>query len=127
MSSPKFEDVKQRNPGLSVLLARMAEYIRAQTSAGQKFIIPKLAAAVLRLNDGEAFVLLQMLAEAGLLSCVYNVYCRKTDVLIATVTSIPALDEIHHCDECDAGHNPSEFRVQVAFTVEGDELLKVAA
>jgi hypothetical protein len=127
MSSPKFEDVKRRNPGLAALLDRLAGYIRAQTDAGRQFVIPKLAAAELRISDGEAFVLLEMLAQAGLLSRVYNVYCRKNDLLLATVTSIPALEEFHHCDECDRDHDPSEFRVQVAFSVEGDELLRVAA
>jgi hypothetical protein len=115
MSSPKFERVKEQHPGVSELLDRIGNYIEAQIGSGQEYIIPKLAAAGLGLNDGEAFVLLEMLAEAGILRRVYNVYCRKHNALLATVETLEALDEVSHCDYCDVDHDQSELKVEIAF------------
>jgi hypothetical protein len=76
------------------LLEGLITYIRAQSADGQEYIVPKLAAAALKFSDGEAFVLLQVLADGGLLRRVYNVYCRKENALLATVDSLDALDEL---------------------------------
>ncbi|HEU5350149.1 MAG TPA: hypothetical protein VFU55_01025 [Terracidiphilus sp.] len=115
MSSPKFERVKRRNPRLAEMLDRLGAYIRAQNSAGQKFILPKLAAAKLGLSDGEAFVLLEILASEDILHRVYNLYCRETKVLLATVDDARCLDKVPWCDECDAEHDLRDLRVEVAF------------
>lgn len=115
MSSPKFERVKRLNPRLSDLLEKLGAYIGTQINAGQPFIIPKLAAAALGLNDGEAFVLLELLAQGEVLQRVYNVYCRETDMLLATVDSIDALEKVPHCDYCDGDHSTRELKVEIAF------------
>jgi hypothetical protein len=127
MSSTKLESIKQRHPGLSGLLDRLSDYIRAQTASGQEYIVPKLAAAALQLNDGEAFVLLEILAEGGLLRRVFNVYCRKNNALLATADSLDALDEVAHCDFCDVDHDPSDLKVEVAFSLASDGLKDLAA
>lgn len=116
MSSPKFERVKQSNPRIAELLERLGVYIRGQIQSGQTFVIPKLAAAALHLNDGEAFVLLEILAAGDLLQRVYNLYCRKTGVLLATVDDPKRLDEVPHCDDCDYDHPLFDLKVEVAFT-----------
>lgn len=121
MSSPKFERVKQQHPGLAVLLDRLREYIRAQTATGQKYIVPKLAAAALKLSDGEAFVLLNLFVQAGLVRTVYNVYCRKNNALLATVDRPEALDEVSHCDFCNDDHDPSDLKAEIAFSIEGQD------
>jgi hypothetical protein len=127
MSSPKFERVKRSNPSLSGFLDRLVAYILAQIRSGQRFIIPKLAAARLGMNDGEAFVLLELLARGFVLRRVYNLYCNKTGVLLATVDDASVLDEIPHCDDCDADHDKSELRVEIAFIVVNGDLQEVAA
>lgn len=127
MSSLKFERVKTGNPGISDLLDRMGAYVRAQISAGQDFIVPRLAGAALGLNDGEAFVLLDLLAQGGVLTRVYNVYCREHNMLLATVDSLEALDDIPHCDYCDKDHQPSELKVEIAFTSQNGDFLNLAA
>jgi len=127
MSSPKFERVKQLHPGLSALLDRLSDYIRAQIESGQEYIVPKLAAASLRLNDGEAFVLLDLLAQGGVLRRVYNVYCRKNSALLATVDGLEALDQVAHCDLCNVDHDPSDLKVEVAFTLASSDLRDLAA
>lgn len=127
MSSPKFERVKKRNPELAELLERLGVYIRAQIRNGQTFIIPKLAAAALHLTDGEAFVLLEVLTKGDVLRRVFNVYCRNEHILLATVDSIEALDQIPHCDFCDADHDVSNLRVEIAFGLVSGELMDVAA
>jgi hypothetical protein len=101
--------------------------LRAQTTDGQGYIVPKLAAAALGLKDGEAFVLLEMLAEAGVLRRVFNVYCRKNNALLATVDNLDALDEVAHCDFCDTDHDPSDLKVEVAFTLADHGLKDLAA
>jgi hypothetical protein len=120
MSLPELERVKQRHPGLAPLLDRLAAYITAQLISGQKYVIPKLAAAALGLNGGEAFVLLEMLAQEGLLHRVYNVYCRQENALLATVDSLEALDEVAHCDFCDCDHDTSYLKIEIAFTPASD-------
>jgi len=127
MSSPKFDRVKQLHPDLAELLDRLGRYIRVQASDGQQYIVPKLAAAALRLKDGEAFILLEMLAESGLLRRIFNVYCRKNNALLATVDSLDALDEIAHCDFCNCDHDSSELKVEVAFRLSDDGLKDIAA
>ena len=127
MSSPKLERIKQRHPGLSTLLDRLSDYIRAQTTSGQEYIVPKLAAAALQINDGEAFVLLELLAEGGVLRRVYNVYCRKNNALLATVDSLEALDEVAHCNFCGVDHDASDLKVEVAFSLANDGLKDLAA
>jgi hypothetical protein len=127
MSSPKLERIKQRHPGLSTLLDRLSDYILVQTRSGQEYIVPKLAAAALHLNDGEAFVLLEVLAEGGVLRRVYNVYCRKNNALLDTVDTLDALDGVAHCDFCDVDHDPSDLKVEVAFSLGNDGLKDLAA
>ncbi|HEY2363143.1 MAG TPA: hypothetical protein VGK36_18625 [Candidatus Angelobacter sp.] len=127
MLSPKFEHVKQRYPGLSPLLDRVGQYIQSHVRDGQEYVIPKLAAAALHLNDGEAFVLLDLLAKEGVLRRVYNVYCRKNNALLATVDNLEALDEVSHCDFCDVDHDPSDLRAEVAFVPAGSDLKDLAA
>lgn len=116
MSSPKFELVKRSNPRIAELLDRLGIYIQNQVQSGQTFVVPKLAAAALGLNDGEAFVLLELLAAGGLLQRIYNLYCGKTGILLATVNDPKQLDEIPHCDFCDEDHQLSDLKVEVAFT-----------
>ena len=107
---------------------RTSAYIRAQIIHNrQNFIIPKLAAAALDMNDGEAFILLDLLAQEDLLRRVYNVYCRKNGILLATVDALEALDTIPHCDFCDKDHDPSDLKVEIAFVLKDDELLTMAA
>jgi hypothetical protein len=120
MSSPKLERVKREHPSLAPLLDRLAGYIRTHLENGQSHVIPKLAAAALNLNDGEAFVLLELLAEVGVLRRVYNVYCRRENALVATVDSLEELDEIPHCDFCDIDHDSSDLKVEVAFAPASD-------
>lgn len=127
MLSPKFERVKERYPGLAGLLDRLGEYIRSQMRSGQQYVIPKLAAAALHVNDGEAFVLLEMLSEGEVLHRVYNVYCRKNNALLATVERLDALDEVSRCDFCDVDHDPSDLKVEVAFRPAPRDLSDMAA
>jgi hypothetical protein len=128
MSSPKFELAKRNNPGLADLLDRLMSYVDRQIESGQNFFVPKLAAAALGLNDGEAYVLLEILAKAGVLRRVFNVYCRPNGVLIATVHSEDELKEVPHCDECDRDHEPQDLRLEVAFEVapKDDRIRKAA-
>jgi hypothetical protein len=127
MSSPKFALVKEQHPGLSNLLDGLWDYIRSQLASGQKYLVPKLAAASLKVNDGEAFVLLDLLAQGGVLRRVYNVYCRKENALLATVDSLDALDEVAHCDFCNCDHDPSDLKVEIAFTLADGDMRDLAA
>jgi hypothetical protein len=115
MSSPKFERAKRENPELADLLDRLMSYITRQVENGQHFLLPKLAAAALGLNDGEAYVLLEILAKAGVLQRAFNVYCRKNGELLATVHSEQELNDIPHCDVCDRDHEVEELRLEIAF------------
>jgi len=118
MPSPKLERVKARNRALSDLLDRTASYVRRQISSGEKFVIPKLAAAMLNINEGEAFVLLKILAEGGILQQVYNVYCRPTGIYLTTVDSLHQLDDLEkipYCNDCDTQHEPQDLTVEIAF------------
>lgn len=127
MLSSKLERVKERHPRLAELLNRLGAYIEAQLQSGQEYVIPKLAAAALKLNDGEAFVLLDLLAQERVLRRVYNVYCRKENALLATVDSLEALDTVPHCDFCDVGHDPSDLKVEIAFSLVNSDLKDLAA
>lgn len=115
MSSPKFERVKRSNPRIAELLDKLGTYIQNQIQSGQTFVVPKLAAAALCLNDGEAFVLLEILAAGGLLRRIYNLYCRESGILLATADDPKQLDDIPHCDYCDDDHQISDLKVEIAF------------
>lgn len=127
MSSPKFERVKRSNPGVAKLFDKLGAYISSQFHQGQEFVLPKLAAVALGIRDGEAYVLLEMLAHEKLLQGVYNVYCRRTDALIATVSSLRELDDAWLCDECGQAHDPSDLRVEIAFRGTAQDLDDLAA
>lgn len=127
MSSPKFEGVKQQNPALAALFDRLATYICKQSDNGQPYVIPKLAAAALKLSDSDAYVLLEALAKGGVLRHVYNVYCRRENALVATVHSLKELDELPLCDFCNTEHDPSDLKVELAFEPESDDLKDAAA
>ncbi len=127
MSSPKFERVKGTNPRLSDFLDSLVAYIDSQIRAGQTYIIPKLAAAALHLKDAEAIVLLEILAKGEILQRIFNVYCRDSKMLLATVDNIDALDEIPRCDNCDADHEPRDLVVEIAYRPQnGNALGEVA-
>jgi hypothetical protein len=118
MPSPKLERVKARNRALSDFLDKMAGYVFQQISSGERFVVPKLAAAVLNINEGEAFVLLKILAEGGVLQQVYNIYCRPTGIYLTTVASLDQLDDVDkipYCDDCDFQHEPQDLTVEIAF------------
>ena len=122
MPSPKLERVKARNRALSDLLDRVAAYVRRQISSGEEFVIPKLAAAALNINEGEAFVLLKILAEGGILRQVYNVYCRPKGLYLTTVQSLDQLDKVEkipYCNDCDCQHEPCDLTVEIAFRPKG--------
>ena len=127
MSSPKFERVKSKHPDLSGLLDLLASYVQAQTKQGQTFILPKLAGAALGLTDGEAFVLLELLADEGVLERVYNVYCRATGMLLDTVHDARRLGEVPHCDFCDRFHDSRELKLELAFAPLDRNLIDKAA
>lgn len=115
MQSPKLEHVKARHVGVASLLDRLAEYVERQSAAKQSFVVPKLVGAALGISDGESYVLMEMMAESELLKRQYNVYCRKEGVLLTSVDSIEALNDIPSCDFCDSCHAPDELVVEVAF------------
>ncbi len=127
MSSLKFEHVKQQHPGLAPLLDSLGAYIAGQILRGAQYIVPKLAAAALGINDGEAFVLLEMLAKEEILHRVYNVYCRKENALLTTVDRIEDLNEVAQCDYCNIEHDPSDLKVEVAFAPSSGDLRNLAA
>jgi hypothetical protein len=118
MPSPKLERVKAKHRQVADLLDRMAEYIARQTSSGEEFIIPKLAAAALQINEGEAFVLLRMMADEHLVKQIYNIYCKELRTYLGSVNSLSALDEVPYCDDCDAQHPAHELTVEIAFRPE---------
>ncbi len=115
MSSHKFERVKRENPELATLLDLLMDYIARQRSTGQDFIVPKLAAAGMKLNDGEAYVLLELLARAGLVKRAFNVYCKNSEMLLATVDQVDMLDVLPYCDYCGSEHDVSDLRIEIAF------------
>jgi hypothetical protein len=97
MSSPSFEHVRRNNPGLSDLLDLLMGYINRQKENGQLFFLPKLAAASIGRNDGEAYVLLELLANAGVLQRAFNVYCKTNGELIRTVNTESELRSLAIC------------------------------
>lgn len=115
MSSPKLELVKRQHPALAPIIDQLESYISDQVGGGQTFILPKLAAAALKVNDGEAYVLLELFANAGILKRAFNVYCRQTEVLLATVDSADKLDDVPYCNFCDRQHQANELRLEIAF------------
>ena len=115
MPSLKFERVKAQHRNLAELLDRMVAYVRQRTDAGATYVTPRLAAAALKISEGEAFVLLRILAEGGVLKQQYNVYCRKEDIFLQHVDSLDDLDKVKGCDFCDRSHDPREFYVEIAF------------
>jgi hypothetical protein len=117
MSSPKFERVKKNNPRLSDFLDRLVSYINSQIQSGESYIIPKIAAAALRLTDAEAVVLLEVLVKGEILQRIYNVYCRKNETLLTTVENIDDLDRLPRCDDCDECHSPRDLKVEIAYRV----------
>jgi len=117
MSSPKFERVKKNNPRLSDFLDRLVSYINSQIQSGESYIIPKLAAAALRLTDAEAVVLLEVLAKGEILQRIYNVYCRRNETLLTTVDNIDDLDRLPQCDEGDEHHWRRDLKVEIAYRV----------
>jgi hypothetical protein len=102
-------------------------YIDRQRQNGQSFFLPKLAAADLGLNDGEAYVLLELLARAGVLQRAFNIYCKTSGELLATVSSEKELKEVPHCDECDIDHELGELRLELAFELPPDSGVRKAA
>ncbi len=118
---PKFERAKQHNPALAGHLDRLMEYMRHQVENGETFFIPKLAAAALSLNDGEAYVLLELLAREGTLQRAFNVYCKQNGALVATVHDEAELAHVPHCNECDMDHEPYELRLEIAYEPADDK------
>lgn len=112
---PRFELAKEQYPALAGQLDRLKGYLTRQSERGESFFLPKLAAAAMGLNDGEAYVLLEILARTGTLQRSFNVYCTPNGVLLATVHREDELKDIPHCDECDLDHEADELRLEIAF------------
>lgn len=115
MQSVRLERVKAEHPEIAALFDKLNSYINDQMSNGEEFIVPKLAGAALHLTDGEAYVLLRMMADAGIVRQVYNVYCREQGIYITTIESMAALEDVPYCDDCDTQHDPHELTVEIAF------------
>jgi hypothetical protein len=123
----RLERVKSKYSQLAGLLDQMVAYIRKQTADGEPFVIPKLAAATLQINAGEAYVLLKMLAGEGLLKQQYNVYCGPQGMLLGSVDSADDLDTIPYCDFCDMQHESYELTLEIAFRPTAHKRAGVAA
>jgi len=115
MPFPKLERVKARHREAAGLLDSMANYVCRQMAAHEEFVIPKLAAADLGLSEGEAFVLLKMMADEDVVKQQFNVYCRTHGILLQSVDKLDGLDDIKWCDFCDRQHGPNELFVEIAF------------
>ena len=124
MPSSRLERVKAQHGQLAGLLDQMEAYIREQSETGAPYVLPKLAAAMLGLSEGEAFVLLKVLAAGGLLEQVYNVYCGQHSALLNTISN---LERIPYCEFCDAQHGPDEIEVEIAFRPTTEEKGALAA
>lgn len=125
MLYPKLERVKSKQPRLGDLYERMWDYALDRYRKGYDVVVPKLAAPILGISNGEAFVLLEQLAAAGLFQTIYRVYCRPEDKLLATVDSLDALDKVQldHCDFCNKHHDdPSEVTVRTEFKIDAHDI-----
>lgn len=119
MPYPRLELAKNKRPRLADLYDRMWAYALDRYRKGYDFVVPKLAAPILGISNGEAFVLLEQLAESGLFKTTYRVYCRPEGKLLATADSLEALDHVQldHCDFCNADHGQDELIVQTEFKI----------
>lgn len=124
MPYPRLELAKSKQPRLADLYDRMWAYALDRSRKGYEFVVPKLAAPVLGISNGEAFVLLEQLAEAGLFKTTYRVYCRAEGNLLATADSLEALDHVQldHCDFCNTDHGLEELIVQTEFKINTQDL-----
>ena len=127
MPSSRFERVKAKHRSLAHLLEQMMGYVHKQVHDGATFVIPKLAAAMLNLSEGEAYVLLKILADEGVLHQQYNVYCGSQGMLIGSADSADQLDEIPYCDFCDTQHEPYQLSLKIAFRPTAQEGTHLAA
>jgi hypothetical protein len=117
MPYPRLELAKSNRPRLADLYSRMWDYAVERYRQGFEFVVPRLAAPILDISNGEAFVLLEQLAASGLFRTTYRVYCRPEGKLLATVDSLEALDHVHldHCDFCNTDHAQDELVVRTEF------------
>jgi hypothetical protein len=65
--------------------------------------------------------------DTDVLQSVYNVYCRNTGMLLATVDGLDALDQIPYCDYCDSDHDPADLKVEIAFRPKSGSSMIMAA
>ena len=108
-------DRQEASNGSSIpgLLNRVKVHINAN---GSQYITPRDVGLGVGINDGEAFVLLNLLAKAKILKRAYNVYCISTDTIMDSVEYTETLDEISRfCPTCNSEHEPSQLRVEIAF------------
>jgi hypothetical protein len=118
MPSAEFENIKKEHPRLSSLLDGLATYIAQQLGRGREEIVPSLAAASLQISEAEALGLLMLMDRAGLLTPIYNVYCKANGTFLVSVEKKEELPEAIYCRYCDREHcDAEELEIELAFRV----------
>lgn len=114
-----FEDIKLKHPHLRVKLDALANYIVGELEEGRSRIVPALAAAHLKQSEAETLGLLMLLEDAGLIRHQYDIVCRKTNAVLATVSSKSELEHVIPvlCQLCDAEHGADDLRIELVFEV----------
>jgi hypothetical protein len=115
----ELENIKLRYPRLSRKIEALATYIGHELDEGRTRIVPALAAVALGQSEAETLALLMLLEDAGILDHRYELVCRQTNSVLASVST---LDEVEgsfplYCPLCGCEHGPDNVRVELVFEV----------
>ncbi len=119
MQFQKLGNIRAKHPRLRKLIDDLAAYIEAQLANGADKFVPALVARHLGVSEAQALGLLAAFEDEGLVRSAYEVVCKGTSTVLATVHSKSQLAELLpiHCEFCDSDHGADDLSVELVFEV----------
>lgn len=119
MSFRKLLRIKEEHPSLSKRLDDLVAYVLRQLDAGNKELVPALAAQSLETSEAEALGLLMLLEDKSLLKSAYDVYCHEKGTFLKRVRVKKDIPQVLYCKFCDEDHcDLDALEVQLVFLVD---------
>ena len=119
MQFPQLESIKSKHPRLSPKLDALANYIGGELNEGRTRIVPALAAVALKQGEAETLALLMLFENAGVLTHQYELICKRSNAVLATVSSLTEVEDEFpvYCQLCDCEHGDDDVRAELVFQV----------
>jgi hypothetical protein len=127
MLSRQLETFSKEHPELATVIRSLEDYLRWQAERGVNEIVPRVAAAKLRLSEADLLGLFTVFEDAGLVRHRYDVICTRSDGSVAPFYSLQEIPDDLFCRYCGEEHGCDDLRIELVFEIIKERISDAAA